>query len=548
MARATRQKKGPATPAELADIPDQLWAKLYKRTQLLRSIGKGPLSEVVAERIAKALGVGRASVYRWHSRFRAARTVSALAPRGVGFPKNISRLQPAQELIIRQTIESLRRKGQQMRVVDVLKEVEQRCRKARISAPSRRSVDRRLHRDPQIEVDRRKGAQATNPPIVPGTFSVRRALEVVQIDHTKVDLIVVDDLYRIPVGRPYLTLALDVATRSVLAFRLTFDPPGATSVALCLAQTLSTKDAWLASLGLQADWPMAGLPSSIHLDNAAEFHSKALERGCQQFGIEVVYRPRGRPHYGGHIERLIGTLMQRLGMLPGATGNSTKGRKRRAPEKHASMTLRELEQWFALEVGGNYHQAHHRGLQGSSPLGAWNARPPVVLQALDQREVLLSFLPAEPRRVRRDGVHLNNIRYWHPIFSSMAIAKKSLLVHYDPRDLSRLYARSATGDFLEIPYADLRNPPISIWEYRAALKHVRDGAPVDEAALFRAIERQRALVVKSQTATRRARQIATVKSKTKVGKTGVLPSATTRTDEEVDDSDSVISYTGEVWP
>lgn len=53
---------------------------------------------------------------------------------------------------------------------------------------------------------------------VPGTYRVDRALDVVQIDHTRVDAIVVDETHRLPIGRPWLTLAVDVATRVVVGF------------------------------------------------------------------------------------------------------------------------------------------------------------------------------------------------------------------------------------------------------------------------------------------------------------------------------------------
>jgi putative transposase len=43
-------------------------------------------------------------------------------------------------------------------------------------------------------------------------------LEVVQIDHTLVDVVVVDELERLPLGRPWLTLAIDVASRMVNGF------------------------------------------------------------------------------------------------------------------------------------------------------------------------------------------------------------------------------------------------------------------------------------------------------------------------------------------
>ena len=55
---------------------------------------------------------------------------------------------------------------------------------------------------------------------VPGTYRVDNALEVVQIDHTPVDVIVVDEAHGLPIGRPWLTLAIDVAIRGSGSFDL----------------------------------------------------------------------------------------------------------------------------------------------------------------------------------------------------------------------------------------------------------------------------------------------------------------------------------------
>jgi transposase InsO family protein len=49
-----------------------------------------------------------------------------------------------------------------------------------------------------------------------------------------------------------------------------------------------------------SSWPLStlisiglcqGLPKGVHLDNAREFHSNALKRGCQEHGIELTFRP-----------------------------------------------------------------------------------------------------------------------------------------------------------------------------------------------------------------------------------------------------------------
>jgi transposase InsO family protein len=49
---------------------------------------------------------------------------------------------------------------------------------------------------------------------VRGSAGVTRALERVEIDHTLVDTHIVDALDRKPIGRPWLTIAIDVATRA----------------------------------------------------------------------------------------------------------------------------------------------------------------------------------------------------------------------------------------------------------------------------------------------------------------------------------------------
>ena len=199
-----------------------------------------------------------------------------------------------------------------MRVIDLVEEVAVRCRLLEVPCPSRPSIDRRLKRSAGVKVHRRGVVPPGNadPHISPGSFVVQRPLEVVQIDHTPMDIVVVDDLYRQPLGKPYLTLATDVATRCIVGFVISFVPPGAATVSLCLTLIVSPKTEWLRQIGITGEWPMAGLPKALHLDGAAEFKSKALLRGCAQYGIDVVHRER--PHHGGHIERVIGTKMSKL--------------------------------------------------------------------------------------------------------------------------------------------------------------------------------------------------------------------------------------------
>src|SRR3546814_9261085 len=54
------------------------------------------------------------------------------------------------------------------------------------------------------------------------------------------------------------------------------------------------KRPWLEGLNIEMEWPMSGKPRLLYLDNAAEFKSEALRRGCEQHGIRLDYRPLGR--------------------------------------------------------------------------------------------------------------------------------------------------------------------------------------------------------------------------------------------------------------
>ena len=105
----------------------------------------------------------------------------------------------------------------------------------------------------------------------------------VQIDHTVIDLIVVDERDRQPIGRPYLTIVIDVLTRCVLGMVVTLEAPSSVSVGLSLTHAACDKRPWLEGLHVEIDWPMSGKPKQLYVDNAPEFKSEALRCGCVRY-------------------------------------------------------------------------------------------------------------------------------------------------------------------------------------------------------------------------------------------------------------------------
>jgi len=94
---------------------------------------------------------------------------------------------------------------------------------------------------------------------------------------------------------------------------ISFVPPGAGTVSLCMTLIVSPKATWLKQLGVVGDWPMAGLPKTLHLDGAAEFKSKALKRGC---GCSL--HAQGHPMRARALEATSGATWRPLQPLMGS--------------------------------------------------------------------------------------------------------------------------------------------------------------------------------------------------------------------------------------
>lgn len=276
---------------------------------------------------------------------------SSLVSRPSGTRNGTNRLSTDVDVVIAEAIQGFYKSDQKPNTNQLYKEVERRCRLRNLRVPAWRTIRRRIDAmDPAEITAGREGAKVARGKFkpVPGRYHAERAFEVVQIDHTLVDVIVVDRQSRQPLQRPWLTLAIDVASRMVAGFYLTLEPPSVLTVSLAIQHLVLPKEDLLADLDIKADWPAAGLPETIHIDNAKEFRSRALKRGAEEHGIALKHRPVAVPHYGGHIERLIGTMMGAVHLLPGTTFSNIQDRGDYDSAVHATMTLDELERWVTL--------------------------------------------------------------------------------------------------------------------------------------------------------------------------------------------------------
>jgi putative transposase len=512
---------------ELSTITDDDWRIAQARLAVIRPLlHTHQRTAAMVQHQAEQGGVHIVTVYRWLERYETTGQLSALLPGKRGGGRGQSRLAPEVNVLLQATIEEYYLTTQKRSVQATAAEVQRRCRHAGLPPPHLNTVRARIAQVSKQERLRRRGQERDAYAPIHGAFpNAEWPLAVVQIDHTPGDIILVDDVQRLPIGRPWITVAIDVFSRMVAGFYVSLDAPSALSAGLCLAHAILPKDTWLAKHGIETSWPVWGVMDVVHADNAKEFRGKMLQRACEQYGIDLHWRPVARPHFGGHIERLCGTLNHAIHTLPGTTFSTVQERGAYPAEQQAALTLNEFEHWLAVRITQIYHQAHHAGI-GMPPLTKFELgifgddhRPGRGLPPLptDPERLRLDFMPYLERTVQPYGVKLDNILYYHDVLKPWirasepgpARTKRTFVIRRDPRDISTVYFHDPElNQYFALPYRRLDAPSMSLWELRAVRRKLKEeGAQaVDETALFTGYERLRAIEAQAVNATAKARR------------------------------------------
>ena len=264
-----------------------------------------------------------------------------------------------------------------------------------------------------------------------------RPFQYVHIDHTELDIEAISSRTGKPLGRPWLTLAIDAWSRRILAFYLTFDSPSYDSAMMIIRDLVRR---------------FHRLPQFIVVDNGTDFLSNAFRAFLRSMGTKLRFRPAGQPRHGSVLERLFGRLhTEYIHSLAGntkATKNVRTVTGSHLPKKLAEWTLQNLYYGIQFWATEYYDQECHPAL-GESPREAFQRG----LRESGQREhkhVLLNrdFLIATcppvdrtgTRQVNRQrGVKVGERLYWSDVFRAADVAGKSFPVRYDPWDASSVY-------------------------------------------------------------------------------------------------------------
>lgn len=174
----------------------------------------------------------------------------------------------------------------------------------------------------------------------PGLYATR-PVERVEMDHTILDLVVIDDRLGIPLGRPMITLLVCSFSGYILGFFISFEGETVGRVVQSIKVAVQPKDAITAGQGLSNPWYAMGLWETLVLDNSLSFHSPHLRHVASDLCMDVEYCPVRMPWFKPVVERHLGELTRQL---------PAKGRPKKPgtgpdpvdPNKSACITFSDL--------------------------------------------------------------------------------------------------------------------------------------------------------------------------------------------------------------
>jgi len=316
--------------------------------------------------------------------------------------------------------------------------------------PTRRMIKRLIDQIPYMDkVIARRGRQAAahESRTVLNNLTATRPLERAEIDHTTLDIIVVDN-NMLPLGRPTLTICIDTMTRCILGMYIGFEPPNYLTVAQCLKHAFLPKtDIKNKYPSIQNEWDAYGVMETLVVDNGLEFHGKNLESLCHPFGITIQYSPRKMPWKKGIVERFIGTLNRNIAHgNPGTTFSNIFEKEDYNAVNNATIKLDKFREIANKWVADIYHQEIHRTIK-QKPSALWkeNINNTLILLPSDIDDLNILTNASDTRSLTHKGIELNSITYNSEELSKLRLRygnNMKVIVRYSQDNLGFIYVNN----------------------------------------------------------------------------------------------------------
>ena len=347
-----------------------------------------------------------------------------------------------------------------------------------------------------------------------GGVDVMRPLERVELDEWKVSLFTllesagalevlsIEMREKIARARVWLSAAIDVRTKCILALRLSPSAPSSVSAIATIEMILTDKTELGKALGAETHWEQGGRFETLAMDAGAAFVDARTHAAVRAIGSEPFHPPAGLPGLRGSIERVFRTFQGHwVKYFTGQSFEHVLAKGDYDGEGNASMDLFLLNQTLVRYVVDAYHNTPHAGLGGETPADCWRrltAKYP-VLPPPDKKTRRHIFGRAFERRIQNTGIRIFGIDYQSQELQQCrrTIGQGTILVRADLFDLGEVSVR-IDGKLRSVkpavPGLDLRG--VSVWEWQAASRELckmfRQQAEVSADVVNRALSSIRA--------------------------------------------------------
>ncbi len=217
---------------------------------------------------------------------------------------------------------------------------------------------------------------------------------------------------------PWLTSVIDDATRVLAGWAIALTPH--TGTVLTAVRMALVHD--------PARGPFGAIPAQVRIDRGLEFAAEAVRDAFAALSIDPRRLPAFHPHRKGKIERVHRTIDQTLLCgLPGFTGGPRDAagrlygplddrfaaRMRAAGDPVTPMPIEAFAGLFAQWADWYNNEQPHDGLDGRTPLQAWQDDPGPLhrISAEKPRHLLLA---SGERIIGKDGIRFSNLAYIAP--------------------------------------------------------------------------------------------------------------------------------------
>ncbi|HKQ99078.1 MAG TPA: Mu transposase C-terminal domain-containing protein [Pyrinomonadaceae bacterium] len=261
-----------------------------------------------------------------------------------------------------------------------------------------------------------------------------RPFEICHIDHTLLNIELVDPITGQNFGRPWATFLMDAFTRRILVAYLTFESPSYRTCMMVLRDCVRR---------------FARMPQIIVVDRGPNLTGDYFKLLAAAFESTVKWRPRSKARSGSVIENLFDVSQdQFVYNLAGNTQLTQKNARyvtpSHNPRNNAAWSLGPLYERFCDWAYNRYDTTEHftlkqtpRSLYVNTIRLTGERRHRMIAYNEDFRILTLPTTnKGTAKNIKNKGVKINNEYYWAPTLDERDLLDKQLPIKYDPYNYS----------------------------------------------------------------------------------------------------------------